>query len=162
MEAVFSRLNNPLHFRKTYLRLMNVTFGNKLWIGTSFRLFNQGSLILGERCMLGTNVRIENHSKIEIGDDFVAGPGLHLNSGNHDPVTMEPMCLPIIIGDRCWFGVDVTVISGVTIGHDVVIGAGSVVVKDIPPNSIAAGVPAKVIKPLDREKNKDLWTWAKE
>ena len=50
------------------------------------------------------------------------------------------------IGDRVWLGAKVTVLKGVTIGNDAVIGAGSVVTKDIPPHGIAVGVPAQVIK----------------
>lgn len=141
---------------------MGVSFGEKIWVGKSLNLDNRGDFLLGERCALGSFVRIENWSRIKIGDDFVAAPGLHLNSGNHDPVTFKPKCLPIEIGDRVWCGVDVTIISGATIGNDVVIGAGSVVVKDIPSNSIAAGVPAKVIKPLDRKNKKNLWPWVNQ
>ena len=162
IEVLFSKPNDTLFFRRTYLRLMKVKFGQFLWIGKGLKLFSHGDLILGERCALGTNVRIENWSLIQIGSDFIAAPGLHLNSGNHNPITMEPNCLPIIIGDRVWCGVDVTIISGVTIGDDVVIGAGSVVVMDIPSNSISAGIPAKVVKPLNREMNKHLWTWVKQ
>ncbi len=159
IEALFSKPNDYLPLRRIYLRLMHVKLGKILWIGKSFNLSKPGNLILGERCALGAFVRIENHSLIQIGDDFIAAPGLHLNSGNHDPITMEPQCLPIKIGERVWCGVDVTIISGVTVGDDVVIGAGSVVINDIPSDSIAAGVPAKNIKSLHREKDKDLWTW---
>jgi acetyltransferase-like isoleucine patch superfamily enzyme len=56
---------------------------------------------------------------------------------------------PTRIGDNCWFGAHVVVTSGVTIGERCVIGANSVVTKDIPPRSIAAGSPAKVIKEID-------------
>ena len=141
---------------------MKVKVGKKFWVGKSLNLFNGGDFTIGERCALGSFVRIENWSGIQIGDDFVAAPGLHLNSGDHDPVTFKPKPLPIKIGDRVWCGVDVTIISGATIGDDVVIGAGSVVVKDIPSNSIAAGVPAKVIKPLERKNKKHLWPWVNQ
>ncbi|MFC7055729.1 DapH/DapD/GlmU-related protein [Enterococcus alcedinis] len=55
---------------------------------------------------------------------------------------------PVKIGNNCWFGANVTVCPGVTIGNDVVIGAGSVVTKDIPDNVFAAGVPCKVIREI--------------
>jgi acetyltransferase-like isoleucine patch superfamily enzyme len=55
---------------------------------------------------------------------------------------------PTRIGDNCWFGVNCVITSGVTIGERCVIGANSVVTRDIPPRSIAAGVPAKVIRPI--------------
>ncbi len=56
---------------------------------------------------------------------------------------------PIVVGDNVYFGNDVIVLPGVTIGSNVVIGAGAIVTKDIPDNSVAVGVPAKVIKSAD-------------
>ena len=55
---------------------------------------------------------------------------------------------PVTIGNDCWFGANVVVCPGVTIGDNCVIGAGSVVTHDIPANSFAAGVPARVIRPI--------------
>ena len=55
---------------------------------------------------------------------------------------------PVHIGNDCWFGASVTVCPGVTIGDNCVIGAGSVVTRDIPPNSFAAGVPCRVIREI--------------
>ena len=59
--------------------------------------------------------------------------------------------LPIVVGDNCWFGANVSVMPGVTIGSGCVIAAGSVVTHDIPENSMIAGVPAKVIKTIIQE-----------
>ena len=58
--------------------------------------------------------------------------------------------LPIIIGDNCWFGANVTVLQGVTIGNGCVIAAGSVVTKDVPDNAMIAGVPAAVKKIIEQ------------
>ena len=58
-----------------------------------------------------------------------------------------------------WCGINVTIMAGVTIGDDVVIGVGAVVCSDIPSNSIAVGVPAKPIKRLDRSRDQKIWTW---
>ena len=55
-------------------------------------------------------------------------------------------CAKVIFGDNVWIGVDVTVLSRVTVGNNVVIGAGAVVAKDAPDNCVVAGVPAKIIK----------------
>lgn len=66
----------------------------------------------------------------------------------------------ITIGDNCWLGESVTVCGGVTIGEGCVIGAGSVVTRDIPPNSLAAGNPCRVIRPIteaDRLSNHPEW-----
>lgn len=58
--------------------------------------------------------------------------------------------LPIKVGNNCWFGADVSVMPGVTIGAGCVIAAGAVVTKDMPNNSLIAGVPAKVIKTIEQ------------
>lgn len=64
--------------------------------------------------------------------------------------TIKRLCYarPVHIGNDCWFGANVTVCPGVTIGDNCVIGAGSVVTRDIPANSFAAGVPCRVIRPI--------------
>lgn len=159
LEAVFSRPKSALQIRRLYLRLMSVQYGKQLWIGKGFHLWNKGNLVLGERCALGAFVVVANHAPVEIGDDFLAAPGLTIDSGSHEPSTLEPVCKPIKIGHRVWCGDNVTILSGVTVGDDVVIGAGSLVNKSIPPNSIAVGVPAKVIKPLERNNLTSIWTW---
>lgn len=160
IEAVFVQPNDNLYFRKWYLKINKVSFGKSLWIGRAFSLSLPQKLRLGERCALGNSVKIENHAMITIGDDFIGSSGLFLASGTHDPVNMIPKQIPIVIGNRVYCGVNVTILAGVTIGDDVVIGAGSLVCKDIPSNSVAVGVPAKVIRQLNREHDDSFWTWA--
>jgi lipopolysaccharide O-acetyltransferase len=62
------------------------------------------------------------------------------------PVKRDLISSPIVIGNNCWFGDRVFIMPGVTIGDGVVVGAGSIVTKDIPANSLAVGAPAKIIK----------------
>lgn len=158
-EALVSTPNSPLFFRRTYLRFKGVSHRHDLWIGRGFRLLKSGNLNLGERCALGDSVSIGNHGLITIGDDFIGASGLRVNSGTHDPITLQPKAIPITIGDRVWCGINVTILAGVSIGSDVVVGAGSLVCKDIPSNSIAVGNPARVIKKLSRKADQNIWTW---
>lgn len=79
------------------------------------------------------------------------GPNVSIYTACHstDPVernTRQEWALPVTIGNNCWIGGSVTILPGVTIGDNVTIGAGCVVVKDKPSNSVAMGNPAKVIK----------------
>ena len=64
---------------------------------------------------------------------------------------------PITVGDNVWIGAGVQVMPGVNIGSNVVIGGGSVVVKDIPSNSVAVGNPCKVIRPITEDDKKTYW-----
>ena len=129
---------------------MGVKVERDVFFGRGVKFFAPERLQFGERCSLGDNAHIACHESIVIGDDFLSAPGLSLNSGQHEVVTLRGFGASIIIGDRVWCGQNVTVCAGVTIGNDVVIGAGSVVVNSLPDGVVACGVPAKVIRTIDR------------
>ena len=94
--------------------------------------------------------------KITIGDYVMLGPKVALYAVNHpiDPAVRQyhhDFPLPITIGNHVWIGGSTVVCPGVTIGDNTVIGAGSVVTKDIPPNVVAAGNPCRVIRSITQE-----------
>jgi len=99
--------------------------------------------------------------KITIGDNVLMGPKVGLYAVGHpiDPVLKAEGYIvpyPITIGNNVWIGGSVTVCPGVTIGDNTVIGAGSVVTKDIPANVVAAGNPCRVLRPITEE---DTFYW---
>lgn len=111
----------------------------------------------GRHIKLGRNVFI-NHAcsmldmgGITIEDDVLIGPKVNLITENHpvDPSDRRTLVVkPIVIKKNAWLGAAVTILPGVTIGENAVVAAGAVVSKDVPANSIVAGVPAKVIKEI--------------
>ena len=108
------------------------------------------NLTLGEGVFINMGCRFQDTGGITIGDGTLIGHGSTLTTLNHsvDPTRradMEPA--PVVIGRNVWLGAGVTVLPGVTIGDGAVIGAGAVVTKDVPADTIAAGVPARVIRP---------------
>ena len=110
----------------------NTTVGKGVFINTGCHFQDQGGITLGDGTFLGNNVV--------------------LTTMNHDfdpekRSTTYPA--PIVTGKNVWIGSSVTVVPGVHIGDGAIIGAGSVVTKDIPPYTIAAGVPARVIRKID-------------
>lgn len=114
--------------------------------------------ITGEKLVIrfGTYVNrytmFDAHEHLEIGRHCMIGPHCYFTDADHGiassiPVGQQPMkTAPLVIEDDVWIGAGVIVLSGVRIGRGAVIGAGSVVTADIPPNVIAAGVPARVMR----------------
>lgn len=105
------------------------------------------------------NLTLVDDTHIYVGDHTMFGPNVTLATAGH-PLLPElreqgyQYNAPIHIGKNCWFGAGVIVVPGITIGDNVVIGAGSVVTKDLPDNVIAVGDPAKVLRSIndhDRE-----------
>jgi acetyltransferase-like isoleucine patch superfamily enzyme len=108
---------------------------------------------IGDRCLIGRGSGIVGHFSIEIGDDVWTGHNVYITDQNH---AYEDVSLPISkqsqperavkIGSGSWLGYGSVVLPGVTIGEHCVIGANSVVTRDVPSYSVAVGVPARVIK----------------
>lgn len=121
-----------------------------------------GTIEIGPHTYLGPYVCMAGPGNIRIGKDCLIASGSSLYANNHvfddltRPINQQPVTTyGITIEDDCWLGSGVRVLDGVTIGKGSVIGAGAVVTKDIPPYSVAVGVPAKVIskRGAKREKN---------
>ena len=132
--------------------------------------FMQGPIFFHYGChtKIGThffgnyNLTVQDDASVTIGDYCNFGPNVTIVTPVHPMLpgernamldkdgNVKRLCCakPVKIGNNCWFGANVVVCSGVTIGDDCVIGAGSVVVKDIPPHTFAAGCPCKVIRQL--------------
>ena len=107
------------------------------------------NLPLGKDVFINLGCRFQDTGGITIGDGTLIGHGSTLTTLNHsmDPYRRADMLpAPIVIGRKVWLGASVTVVPGVTIGDGAVVGAGSVVTKDVPADTIVAGVPARVIR----------------
>jgi acetyltransferase-like isoleucine patch superfamily enzyme len=112
---------------------------------------------IGEGCFLNLGVMIASVELVEIGDHCMFANGCFVTDGNHrfddpdKPVTWQGFDSkgPTRIGDNVWCGANVVITSGVTVGRRSVIGANSVVTSDLPPFSIAAGSPARVLKTVE-------------
>jgi len=145
--------------RRIHFRLLQIQYEQPAWIGREFYLKNIGNLKIGHSCAIGSFSKMWNYVEISIGDDFRGAGCLTINTATHDPVTLSDIGAPVCIGDRVWCGLNVTILAGVTIGDDVVIGAGSVVISDLPANCVAAGVPARKIRDLNRTADASIAKW---
>lgn len=131
----------------------NVSIGkNSVLIGTAVIQQKGVGITIGDNVGINANCYLGGQGGIIIENDVDIGPGVNIFSENHnfnEPGLIRKQGVSrkkTIIENNCWIGAGVTVLSGVTIHAGCVIAASSVVTKDVPNNSVVAGVPAKVIK----------------
>lgn len=122
-------------------------------INQPFRCDYGKQISIGKRFFANFNFTVLDEAHVNIGDDCFVGPNVSIYTACHstDPVrrnTRQEWAKPVTIGNNVWIGGSVTILPGVSIGDNVSIGAGSVVVNDIPSNAVAVGNPCKVIKRL--------------
>lgn len=107
---------------------------------------NTGRIIIGKSCGF-SGVSIVSSAEVFIGDDVLCGTNVMIGDRNdHEKRYPEWQPVPVRIGNNVWIGMNSIVMRGVCIGDNTIIGAGSVVTKNIPANVIAAGNPCRVIK----------------
>ena len=131
-----------------------IVFGERVRITgatvrSEFVAHPQGRIEVGEGTFLNYGVSISAHEAVSIGRECQIGQYVIINDNDYHEIEDKrrlPPSRPVVLEDRVWLGARVIVLKGVRIGHDAVIGAGSVVTRDVPPRSIAVGVPAQVVR----------------
>ena len=117
------------------------------------------NISVGENFYTNHNVTILDGAKVSFGDNVFIAPDCVFSTAGH-PLDTEQrnqgleIALPITVGNNVWIGMHVSVLPGVTIGNDVVIGTGSVVNRDIPDGVVAAGNPCRVLRKITEEDKK--------
>lgn len=129
------------------------SFGENSYIEPPLRANWGKNTYFGKNVYVNFNLSLVDDTKITIMDDVMIGPNVTICTAGHplDPVerrTKAQYNLPVVIGENVWIGANVVILPGVTIGENTVIGAGSLVTKDIPNNVLAYGSPCKVVKAL--------------
>lgn len=137
-------------------RTATVFFGKNVYIrrGTVIDVAEKATLTIGDSVFIAHGVTIAAHKQLSIGADTLIGEYVsirdhdHMFSQDNRLVLQGERVAPVIIEDNVWLGAKATVIKGVSIGAHSVVGANAVVTKNIPAHSVAAGMPAKVIKKI--------------
>lgn len=148
--------------RKKILKKILGKTGKEFSVASPFYCDYGYNIKLGENFYSNYNLTILDGAEVVFGDNVFIAPNCCFSTAGH-PLDVEQRNLgleyayPIIVGNNVWFGAGVTVLPGVKIGDNSVIGAGSIVNKDIPAGVIAAGNPCKVIREITEEDKKKYW-----
>ncbi|MCP4132657.1 MAG: acyltransferase [bacterium] len=117
---------------------------------------HEGSITIGDNVLIMNGVRISSAAEIVIGDGCMLANFCYLTDADwhdiHDRTYSPGKTAPIILEKGVWIGDSAIIVKGVRIGENSVVGAGSVVTKDVPANVVVAGNPAAIVKKLDPEK----------
>ena len=137
-----------------------ITNGGRMTIGDRVRLVStvatlelvslpHGYLEIGENTFINYGTSIVSSSHVRIGDDCLIGTHVMVMDCDFHRVedkAWDTTGEPIVIEDRVWLGNRAMVLKGVRVGHDAVVAAGAIVTRDVPPRSLVAGVPAKIVR----------------
>lgn len=161
-------------FRAHWFRLLGVRMSPKCLLGRDVQIELPWNVTMGTRCVLqqdvwlnvggesaylsigdytfiGRGTEIEVAKEVKIGKHCLIAPGVFVTDHNHDTTIGNPMfqqpCIkaPVCIGDDVWIGANAVILPGVKISSGAIVAAGAVVTKDVPRNTIVAGVPAKAL-----------------
>lgn len=152
-------LNNAYHTPEEVRQMLSRLFGRQ--VDETLRVFPPFYTDFGKNITIGKNVFIngcchfQDQGGITLGDGCLIGHNVVFATLNHgfapaDRASLYPA--PIVLGKNVWVGSNSTLLQGIRIGDNAVIGAGSVVTKDVPANTIVGGVPARILRQIDTEK----------
>jgi putative colanic acid biosynthesis acetyltransferase WcaF len=150
--ALFRLSPRPCHgWRRFILRLFGARVGSNVHVYPSVKIWAPWNLVLDDNAGIGDGANCYSMATIHIGKDAVISQGAHLCTGSHDyeSPNFQLYATPIVIGARAWICAETFVCPGVTVGEGSVVGARSVVTKDLPPWMVCAGNPCKPLKPRD-------------
>lgn len=137
--------------REEIIRGMMGSCGKRFHVNQPFRCDYGCNIYIGEDFFANFNLTILDEAEVRIGNNVFIGPNVSIYTACHplNPVernTGVEWAEPITIGNSVWIGGSATILPGVIIGDNAVVGAGSVVTRDVEPNTVVAGNPAKVIR----------------
>lgn len=148
---LFRTSPRPFHrWRSCLLRLFGAKIGANCHIYPNAKIWAPWNLVCGDSIGVADDAELYNPDKIEIGNFGVISQGAYLCTASHDYTKsgFPLIAMPIKIGAKAWVSARAIVLMGVRIGEGAVIGAGSVVTKEMPPWTVCAGNPCRVLKEI--------------
>lgn len=155
-QRITMELNSSFHSKEEIVELFSKLTGTE--VDSSFMCFPPFYTDFGKNINIGKNVFIntgcsfQDRGGIRVGDGALIGMNVTIATLNHGfslETRKTTYSAPVTIGENVWIGSNATILPNVTIGNNAIVAAGAVVTKNVPKNTIVAGVPAKVIKNID-------------
>lgn len=147
-ELVFLK-NSFSSLRIFFLKSAGINFSSdNVFIDKGFECHNPSNIFIGKNVSIGHFARLWAFNKIIIGDNVQIALGFTIVSGSHDKQSFAPLMgesMEVVLEGECWIGANVLILAGVKVGKGVIIGAGSIVNKDLPPYTICVGNPCRPI-----------------
>ena len=157
MAEIVFKLNHTLPNSEEYNEIIKQLFGDNIGENSTVMAPIAGAAF--DHIKIGNNVYINSNSLLmarggmTIEDDVMLAANVQLLSNNHDEYDRQVLtCKPIHIKRGAWIGAGASILPGVTIGKYAIVGAGAIVTKDVGDYEVAVGVPAKIVKTLDKDK----------
>ena len=157
MSEIVFKINHTMPNTEEYNNLVKELFGENIGENSTVMAPIAGAAF--DRVKIGDNVFINSNSLlmarggITIEDDVMIAANVQLLSNNHDEYDRQVLtCKPIHIKKGAWIGAGASILPGVTIGENAIVGAGAIVTKDVGDCEVAVGIPARVVKTLDKDK----------
>lgn len=152
--ALNGAYHEPEEVRKLFFALINQPEEESFCLFPPFHTDFGQNITVGKNIFINSGCHFQDQGGIVLGDGALIGHNAVLATLNHDEDPEKRYILhaaPIILGKNVWLGANVTVLGGVTIGDGAIVAAGAVVTKDVPPDTIVGGVPARIIRKVKKE-----------
>ena len=154
---VMYQLNHTMPYTEEYNDLLKELFGENLgqnsYVTTPINGACVSTMKIGNGVFINSNLLAMARGGITIEDGVQIAANVQLISNNHDPYDLSILtCKPVLIKEAAWIGAGATILPGVCVGRHAVVGAASVVTKDVPDYAVVVGNPARVIKYLDADR----------
>ena len=150
------KFNHTEPYTEEYAMLMKELFSNMgegTHIATPVSGISFDKVTIGRNCFINSNCLMMARGGITLEDNVMIAANVQLISNNHDFYDLPVIvCKPVLIKEDCWIGAGATILPGVCVGKHAVVGAMSVVTKDVPDYAVVTGNPARVVKMLDKDK----------